>query len=60
MPDNGNGKEDANHIRMTYEGKVRLLKSDAMEAEDCSFSRDLSWIIDALQESYDLGSKLID
>jgi len=57
VPDNGSGKEYANYIKITREGKTLLLKSDAMEPEDCSFSRDLNWIRKALQEMYYLGLK---
>lgn len=52
---NGSGKEYANYIKVVYNNNVVLLESDAIEPEDKTFSRDLSWIAEALQQAYDLG-----
>ena len=52
---NGCGAEYASYIKVTHGGKLVSLKSDAMEPEDCRFSRDLSWIIPVIQEVYALG-----
>lgn len=57
MPDNGSGKEYAGYIRITYDGKTLAIHSDAMEPEDATFGRDLSWIDEALREAYELGKK---
>ena len=55
LSNNGGGKEYANYILVSYDDKLVLLESDAMELEDKSFSRDLYWIIPALKEAYSLG-----
>uniref|UniRef100_A0A6M3J9I6 Uncharacterized protein n=1 Tax=viral metagenome TaxID=1070528 RepID=A0A6M3J9I6_9ZZZZ len=52
---NGNGKEYANYLRVTYGGKTILLESDAMEREDAIFFRDLSWIADIIKKAYEIG-----
>jgi len=52
---NGSGKKYADYIRITHNGETILLVSDAMEREDATFSRDLSWIVDALYKCYELG-----
>ena len=57
QPDNGSGKEYANYIKVEIEGEVDKYYSDAMEPEDASFSRDLSWIVGALMEAYQAGKK---
>ena len=44
---NGSGKEYASYIIIEDESGRRVY-SDAMEPEDCTFSRDLSWIIKEL------------
>jgi len=55
VPNNGNGKEHANYIKVTYMGDIILLKSDAMEPEDADFGRDLKWIADSLKKCYEIG-----
>lgn len=53
--DNGGGKEWASYLRVTADGEQLLLVSDAMEPEDCTFGRDLSWIKGAIQRAYEIG-----
>jgi len=48
QPNNGSGKKYASYIIIEDE-KGRRIYSDAMEPEDASFSRNLSWIIDELK-----------
>lgn len=55
VPQNGCGAERASYIRVIHNGKHVRLESDAMEPEDASFYRDLSWIPDAIVEAYKLG-----
>jgi hypothetical protein len=55
QPDNGSGKEYASYLRVKYHGQEPVYYSDAMEAEDARFYRDLSWIKDALLEAYRQG-----
>jgi len=55
VPNNGNGKEYANYIKVTHNGNLLLLESDAMEPEDCVFYRDLSWVAPALKDMYEIG-----
>ena len=45
----------AGYIKATHKGKTILLESDCIEPEDATFSRDLSWISNALKEAYKLG-----
>lgn len=52
---NGAGKEYANYLRVEHDDKTILLKNDAMEPEDVSFSRDLSWVGDIIEKAYALG-----
>lgn len=54
---NGSGKEYANYIRVSCDGTTLYLESDAMEPEDCSFGRDLSWIVGALRACYEVGKR---
>lgn len=54
---NGIGKECANYLRVTYGGDLILLESDAMEPEDCRFSRDLKWIRAALESAFLMGAQ---
>jgi hypothetical protein len=44
VPDNGSGKEWANYIHIEWDDGTESLFSDAMQPEDASFSRDLSWV----------------
>ncbi|MFA6199076.1 MAG: hypothetical protein WC679_01555 [Bacteroidales bacterium] len=53
---NGWGKEDANYIKISFKGVPILIESDAMEPEDATLSRDLSWVKSALEEAYHLGT----
>lgn len=55
VPNNGSGREYANYLRVTHKGRTLFLESDASEPEDASFSRDLSWIVGALRQAYELG-----
>lgn len=59
----GYGDEHDTYIRVIHNGKCIRLESDAMEPEDATFTRGLSWITDAIIEAYNLGiqyGKLID
>jgi len=55
VSNNGSGKEYAGYIRVTHNGETILLESDAMEPEDVSFSRDLSWIPEIIKKAYEIG-----
>lgn len=56
QPNNGSGgREYANYIRVSHRGETIMLQSDAMEPEDCRFTRDLSWIPAALEKCYEIG-----
>ncbi len=48
LSSNGSGKEYANYILIEDEDR-RVCYSDAMEPEDCKFTRDLSWIVTELR-----------
>ena len=48
QPNNGAGKEYASYIVIEDE-KGKRIYSDAMEPEDATFSRDLSWILEELK-----------
>lgn len=52
---NGSGKEYATYIRIVHDNETILLESDAMEPEDATFGRDLSWITAALEKCFELG-----
>lgn len=43
LSDNGSGKDYANYL-VIEDGEHRACYSDAMEIEDCRFTRDLDWI----------------
>lgn len=49
QPNNGTGKEYASYI-VIEDSDGKRIYSDAMEPEDASFIRDLSWIIDELNK----------
>ena len=49
------GKKYARFIRIVSDGETVLLKNDAMEPEDASFSRNLSWVVVALKKCYEIG-----
>ena len=53
--DNGYGKECAYYIRVCHDGNTILLESDAIEPEDKTFCRDLSWVAKWLVKAYQLG-----
>lgn len=55
QPDNGGGKEYAAYLCVIYKGKTLSIYSDAMEPEDCTFSRDLKWVKSAILAAYDFG-----
>lgn len=52
---NGSGKEYANYIRITRNGKTVYLESDAMEPEDARLTRDLRWVKEAINYAYQCG-----
>jgi len=53
VPNNGCGKECANYIRIDWGDRTSIdVFSDAMEPEDATFSRDLSWVIAAITKAY--------
>jgi len=54
VPNNGNGKEVATYILITDTNGSRVY-SDAMEPEDATFCRDLSWIEVELELAYKTG-----
>ena len=53
---NGSGKEYASYL-VLYDAQGQFIEmfSDAMEPEDATFYRDLSWIEDAILEAYQRG-----
>jgi hypothetical protein len=54
--DCGCGFEHATYLLLfNNEGSFLEMYSDAMEPEDACFSRDLSWIEDAILEAYQRG-----
>ena len=55
VPDNGDGKDYASYIEIRLDGKLVDTFSDAMEPEDASFSRDLSWIPAVIKAAYKVG-----
>lgn len=54
VPNNGCGKDMATYIRITDNDETRVY-SDAMEPEDTTFYRDLSWIAPELEAAYNQG-----
>ena len=49
---------DSNYLVVTDDdGNVVRKESDRMEPEDAVFYRDLSWIVDAIEQAYELGRK---
>ena len=57
FPDNGHGREYAEYLIVYENGEFSQMFSDAMEPEDATFSRDLSWVKDAILEAYEAGQK---
>ncbi|MFP3722110.1 hypothetical protein SFC57_02415 [Niallia circulans] len=55
QPNNGWGKECANYIKLTDGNKTVMILSDAFEPEDGTFTRDLSDVVDAIEEAYKIG-----
>jgi hypothetical protein len=49
------GKQYASYIRVRCYGETVMLKSDAIEPEDKTFFRELSWIKEALEHAYETG-----
>ncbi len=47
----------ASYLRVTHLNETIALESDAMEPEDCTFFRDLSWIKPLLEKCHALGQK---
>ena len=45
------------YLVVLHNGKEIRRHSDEMEPEDVMFYRDLSWVGDAILESYELGKK---
>ena len=48
LSNNGSGKESAAYL-VIEDGDYKAIHSDAMEREDTSFHRDLSWIKEELE-----------
>ena len=59
VSDNGCGKEYARYIKVVHNGVTLMLENDAMEPEDATFARDLSWIAGMIQRAYELGKEAI-
>ena len=57
VSNNGSGKEYAGYIKVLHDGETICLHSDAMEPEDASFCRDLSWISGLLDRCYNIGKQ---
>lgn len=55
QPNNGNGKEYANYIKITDDSKTVMILSDAVEPEDASFIRDFNDVIYAIELAYQIG-----
>ena len=55
VPDNGSGKDYASYIEIKLNGAVVDIFSDAMEPEDVTFNRDLSWIAPVIKAAYEAG-----
>ena len=55
VSNNGSGKEYACYIRVEVDGKKILLVNDAMEPEDASFCRSLSWVSGIIVKAYEIG-----
>lgn len=54
-PNNGVGKHMANYLRVTHDGDTIVLESDAMEPEDATFTRDMSWVVEVIRMVYEIG-----
>lgn len=55
LSNNGHGKEMADYILIYHNDKLKYCFSDAMEPEDATFTRGLSWIKDIILEAYNMG-----
>lgn len=52
------GSNDYNqYLKITHNGKVICLESDAYEPEDVRFYRDLGWIPTIIRKAYELGKE---
>jgi hypothetical protein len=52
---NGSGKEYAGYLLVKRNGGTVFFENDAMEPEDARFSRDLSWVKQAIEYAYECG-----
>lgn len=59
-PDNGCGKEYANYLQVKWKGETVVFKSDAVESEDATFTRDFDWVITAIKKAYELGTSKVE
>jgi hypothetical protein len=57
QPNNGQGKEYANYVKLIHNSETIMILSDAIEPEDASFERDLSDVVYAIRKAYELGLK---
>lgn len=55
VSNNGSGKEEANYLLVSHNGEPIRLYSDAIWAEDATFSRDLKWVKSMILLAYKLG-----
>lgn len=55
QPNNGQGREYANYIKMTEDDEVIMILSDAVEPEDTTFTRDFSGVLGAIKRAYEIG-----
>lgn len=55
VPNNGVGREAAQYMEVHHNGGRIALASSAMEVEDATFTRDLSWMPGLLEHIYGLG-----
>ena len=52
---NGSGKEYATYIKIEDVDGIRIY-SDGMEPEDCTFDRDLKWIVTELNKAAEINN----
>jgi len=52
-----NNEEHYNDLVVLHNGKEIRRYNDCMESEDAVFHRDLSWVVEAILEAYELGKK---
>lgn len=53
----GNGREDANYLKVEIPGQDTVYFSDAMEPEDARFTRGMAWIQRTIIDAYQAGKK---